>query len=214
MSVLKLKHPGTKHALTHPMLQGKKMIGRGWFCAVFDNGDTVLKLTMDTVQYGFYTDYFRPQGQHFPTLIENHGVIGEQYESSLFLVEMEKLTPLKRKADAPAAWDLRRNLIELIERLRSDVCDKIPLKITPVEYNRLLTDKVLSAAAESDMLTEDMREIMGEMASYAGCYQAGLDMKRDNFMLRGDTLIFNDVLSCAESVCSHKSRRLVNGGAW
>lgn len=209
MSILNLKHPGTKLALRHEVLQGKQMIGRGWFAAVFDNGDTVLKLTCDNVQYGFYTDYFRPQGEHFPKLVENYGHVGEQYEHALFLVEMEKLTPVGKKASCPEAWVQRKTILEVIESLRVKHCDDMPQKINPVDYHCRLTEIVLTAASEDDRLTPAMRSVLEQIGSYVSNYHGAMDFKPGNFMLRGDTLVFNDVIVDIETICSRNSRRQI-----
>lgn len=47
MALLKLTDPATKIALNHPLLRAKARISRGAFCAVYDNGASVLELTCD-----------------------------------------------------------------------------------------------------------------------------------------------------------------------
>lgn len=212
MSILKMKNHGTQHALKYPLLQGKKMIGRGWSCAVFDNGETVLKLTLDAKQYAFYTEHCTPKGVMFPTLIENHGDVGSQHEHTLFLVEMEKLTPIKRKADAPAAWDLRRKILKAYEEGRLEHCMKYD-NMRPSDYHRMVSAAALHHASENESLPEDVRDAIAAVGSFVCDYASCGDFKRDNFMLRGTQLVMNDVVSDIDVVSAHKSRRVVHGWA-
>lgn len=96
----------------HPLLEGKPEIGRGEYSIVLDKGDgeRVYKVVSSPADYFLYTAADRPQGEHFPIVHADHGVIGRAQSGYPFhLIEMERLYPLK--ADSPAA-DLATRLIE------------------------------------------------------------------------------------------------------
>lgn len=208
MSILNLKHWGTQQAMRHEALKGLPLIGRGMFCAVFDKGETVLKLTADRIQYGFYTDYTAPTGDHYPRLVENYGEVGEQHEHMLYLIEMEKLTKIGRRADCPdLAWEQRKAIISISEEWRAKHVWKHSHVKNPIHYCRVTDLAVLNAMSKDERLDESMRTVCEELAMFVSDYDAGLDLHRGNFMLRGETLVFNDVMSDIESVCAHKSRR-------
>ena len=97
----------------HPLLDGKKEIGRGEYSIVLDKGDgeRVYKIVSSPADYFLYTAEDRPRGEHFPIIHADHGIIGRaQSGYPLHLLEMEKLYPLAE--DAPAA-ELARRLIEV-----------------------------------------------------------------------------------------------------
>lgn len=70
----------------HPLLKGKKLIGRGMFSAVFETGpDTVLKLTVDSVNYALLVGPARMIGAHFPHVLEDQGGGWQQSRSGVFV---------------------------------------------------------------------------------------------------------------------------------
>lgn len=208
MPVLKMNHYGTKRALRHEALRDLPILGRGMFCTVFDKGDTVLKLTADHIQYHFYTDYCAPQGPYYPTMIRDYGIVGEQGEYVLYLVEMEKLTPFGRRDEvADLAWLQRRELMRAYQRHRVRVISKFWHIINPVMFSSSLDAAVLNELALDESIDKDMREVVGELSMFVCNYQCTTDLHRANFMLRGDQLVLNDVVADVESLCALKSRR-------
>lgn len=206
--ILNLKHPGTRAALLHPALAGLPKIGAGAWCAVFDRGDTVMKLTADSIQAGFYSDYCRPQGDHFPRLVENHGAIGEQGEFDLYLIEMEKLTPFGKKKDTPIdSWVARRDFMRCVTRHRDKHVSGYWNIKNPVEFNTRIGTVTFQSMSEDESLTEDMRGACEDLSNFIGNYGAAMDVHRGNLMLRGETLILNDVVADNESMCAMQSRR-------
>lgn len=194
--------------MQHEALQGLKMIGRGMFCAVFDKGDTVLKLTADRIQYGFYTDYTAPTGDHYPRLVQNYGDVGEQYEHTLYLVEMEKLDKIGRRADCPdLAWEQRRAIMRISEEYRMKLLWRFNHIKNPVEYHKHLAAAVLYEMSSDERLDDAMQSVCVDLSMFVSNYGSGMDFQRANFMLRGETLVFNDVMSDIESICAHGSRR-------
>lgn len=98
---------------THPLLDGKKEIGRGEYSIVLDKGDNerVYKVVSSPADYFLYTADDRPRGRHFPVVHADHGIIGRAASGyPLHLLEMEKLFPLGE--GSPAA-EMAQRLIEL-----------------------------------------------------------------------------------------------------
>ena len=206
MPVLKLNHCGTKRAMLHESLQGLPLIGRGMFCAVFDRGDTVLKLTADRIQYHFYTDYCAPTGDYYPTLVQNHGPVGRQDETDLYLVEMEKLTKIGLRAEcSDRAWIQRRELMKAYERHRCRLVSKFWHILNPVTFSNEVSSATLYEVSSDESLEEDIRDLCGELSTFVSDYACSADFHRANFMLRGDQLVLNDVVADVESLCAYKS---------
>jgi hypothetical protein len=110
--VLRLNDKGVRQALRHPLLTGKKSIGRGCFSAVFEGGkNTVLKLTADSVNYKMLNSFDCVRRRHFPKVVADHKRVGAimiaGMEYPIFLYEVEKLQRLHRLSDAGRlAWKL------------------------------------------------------------------------------------------------------------
>lgn len=103
---LRLNHCEVKNALRHPLLEGKKPIGRGAFSAVFEvtRKNTVLKLTVDDIGYRLFNCWAkRVKHWHFPRIVDRHGDIGtikiDDRDYPLFLFEMEKLEKIQHGTD-------------------------------------------------------------------------------------------------------------------
>lgn len=100
---LSLSDPGVKAARRHAAIIGKKLLGRGSFCAVFDSGKTVHKLTLDRYAYMMGTDQvIGCSGEHFTRVLYNHGEVGAVDERPLYLFECERLEKLPRSGELRA----------------------------------------------------------------------------------------------------------------
>ena len=78
----------------HPLLDGRREIGRGEYSIVLeaDDPEHVLKLVSSPADYFLYTAEDRPRGPHFPLVHADHGVIGRAQSGFPFhLIEMERL---------------------------------------------------------------------------------------------------------------------------
>ncbi len=87
----------------HPLLDGKREIGRGEYSIVLDKGDgkRVFKIISSPADYFLHTADDRPTGRHFPVVHADHGVIGRAASGYPFhLLEMEKLHPLEQGSEA------------------------------------------------------------------------------------------------------------------
>ena len=97
----------------HPLLEGKREIGRGEYSIVLDKGDDerVYKIVSSPADYFLLTADDRPSGTHFPIVFADHGIVGRASSGYPFhLIEMEKLYPLD--AGSPAE-DLAKRLIDI-----------------------------------------------------------------------------------------------------
>lgn len=192
MKILKLTDPGVKNVIrSHPALQGKKQIGRGFYSVVFDNGDTVLKLTADAHHYDllqFYAD-----GPHFPKVIVNHGYVGEQKRGGfpLYLLEIEKLVKVPGKTDnSKTVHRLCKNAAKMMA-VKTPIfekhADKINMaRIVPETFYQMAEDKELSAS---------LREGLEQLGRFSLDYEGvGMDFHPSNFMQRETTgeLVLSD----------------------
>lgn len=147
------------------------MLGRGEFCAVFEmvEPDRVLKLTTDPAHVAYLVDGLSPSGIHRPILFATHGKVGETKRGlPLYLVEVEKLYPIKR--GSPNAR-LVRKITRYVE-----ACKRFP--------------------EQDDELADMPSELSGFMCRlnwFWMNYKCQPDAKHSNFMQRADgTLVFND----------------------
>ncbi len=90
----------------HPLLKGRKEIGRGESTIVLeadtvDGQERVYKILSSPTDYAYYTAEDRPTGRHFPVVFADHGTVGRSSRGFPFhIVEVEKLYPLPVAGEA------------------------------------------------------------------------------------------------------------------
>lgn len=96
---MNLRHGIGRTLRNLPQLRDKRLIGRGSFCAVFEGSrhDTVYKLTTDRSAWCYMTGAYRPTGTHTPVVLRDFGDVSPDEEKPVFLVEVERLVPLRSK---------------------------------------------------------------------------------------------------------------------
>lgn len=197
-TVLKLNQLGVRQAMRHDALKGLPRIARGAFCAVFDRGDTVLKLTADPVQYSFATDHCAPRGKHFTTLVKNYGCVGSTADDEdLFLFEVEKLQPVRRGAPV---W-----VKKLVDRLIDSSNRQQKSHLQGQRGSSTYREMAASALAMNDLaldmeLPMSLRDSLDQLSVFIRNYRAVQDFHKGNIMLRGDTIVLNDVVADAAAV--------------
>lgn len=174
----------------HPLLSGKREIGRGRFSIVLDAGpERVYKIVTHPDEYLYYTADDRPQGPHFPIVHAYHGIIGRSslgYPMHLF--EMEKLYPLPEQSPAgqlarrlaTVYWEMCKQWGELSRKMGAIALQQMVQTQPP--FDKTLTE-ALDALAR---FTEQYRLLPDLIA-------------QDNLMMRKDgTLVFSDPLVLEE----------------
>lgn len=192
MKILKLTDPGVRAVISrHPALRGKKQIGRGFYSIVFDNGDTVLKLTADAHHYDLLQFY--AEGKSFPKVINNYGLVGEQVRGDfpLYLLEVEKLVKVPGKTlNSKIVHNLCRSAKRIME-VKTPVferhADKIDMaRIVPETFYQM---------SENEELPAYVREGLEQLGRFALDYEGvGMDFHPSNFMQREATgeLVLSD----------------------
>ncbi|WP_297362923.1 hypothetical protein [Thauera sp.] len=169
----------------HPLLEGKREIGRGEYSIVLDKGDgeRVYKIVSSPADYFLYTAEDRPNGPHFPVVFADHGVIGRAQSGYPFhLIEMERLYPL---AEGSPAAELSRRLIEYYW----SAC---------AQWSRLGND--MGRIALYHLTTQPMgvgdslQQALAALSDFVEAYQVLPDiLNANNLMMRTDgTLVFSD----------------------
>lgn len=169
----------------HPLLEGKREIGRGEYSIVLDKGDgeRVYKIVSSPADYFLYTAEDRPNGPHFPVVFADHGVIGHAQSGYPFhLIEMERLYPL---AEGSPAAELSRRLIEYYW----SAC---------AQWSRLGND--MGRIALYHLTTQPMgvgdslQQALAALSDFVEAYQVLPDiLNANNLMMRTDgTLVFSD----------------------
>ncbi|MBN8440152.1 MAG: hypothetical protein J0M28_00380 [Thauera sp.] len=169
----------------HPLLDGKREIGRGEYSIVLDKGDgeRVYKIVSSPADYFLYTADDRPRGEHFPIVHADHGVIGRaQSGYPLHLIEMERLYPL---TDGTPASDLAMRLIDFYW----SACE---------QWSRLGTNMgriALYHMTQNPLgIDEGLHEALKALSDFIEEYQVLPDiLNANNLMMRKDgTLVFSD----------------------
>ncbi len=172
----------------HPLLDGRREIGRGENTIVLDGDcvdgqERVFKLLSSPTDYAYYTAPDRPTGRHFPVVYADHGTVGRSSRGFPFhIVEVEKLYPLPGNDEASA-------LATRISTSYFDAC--LMWRNLAQDMGRIaLHHLVVTPMGWSEALHESLRALEG----FAGEYDALPDLiKADNLMMRKDgTLVFSD----------------------
>ncbi|MFT4064331.1 hypothetical protein [Paraburkholderia sp.] len=131
---LRLSDAGVKAARKHEAIIGKPVMARGAFSAVFDNGNTVYKLTLDRFAYLLGCDrQIGCSGRHFTEVLHSFDEVGEVDGHPLYLFECEKLERLPKTGEvrALARRVVRRcpsvNGLRCLETLAND--DSLPTSL-------------------------------------------------------------------------------------
>lgn len=172
----------------HPLLNGRKEIGRGENTIVLDGDavdgqERVFKILSSPTDYAYYTAPDRPTGRHFPTVYADHGTVGRSSRGFPFhIVEVEKLYPLPQRGDAAElATKISSSYFDACMTWRNFAHDmgRIALHhlvVTPMDW------------------TEAIQESLKALETFSSDYDALPDLiKADNLMMRKDgTLVFSD----------------------
>lgn len=173
-----------KAMLNHPLIRGRKVIGKGCFSTVFDNGSTVLKLTIDDYSHHFLGDY-RLNSVYMPRKTHSWGCVGIYKEQNFWLLEMERLHKLKPGEDAyNSARELEQTVYLARKRLNFDV-----------KNAKTLVETMLKVCDWPLEIRKDLWSHLFSLADFADEHGAMLDIHRGNWMKRdnGD-MVFCDPL--------------------
>ncbi|MDD2884912.1 MAG: hypothetical protein PHT48_07725 [Dechloromonas sp.] len=172
----------------HPLLQGRREIGRGESTIVVEadtvgGKERVFKILSSPTDYAYYTAPDRPTGHHFPIVYADHGQAGRSSRGFPFhIVEVERLYPLPGSGDtaevatkiSTAYFDacmMWRNLAQDMGRIALH-----HLAVTPMGW------------------ADTVQESLKALECFSDEYGALPDLiKADNLMMRKDgTLVFSD----------------------
>lgn len=189
---LRKDHLGVQMALRHPLLDGKKMIGRGVFSMVFEGTrkNTVLKMTVDNIGYYAFNDYMcGVRHKHFPRVTDCHGEIGTvrlgKHEESIYLYEMERLQPLKVGSEA-------RRLARSIANAAATASGQHFWR-TSEDIRAMLT---FGSMLQDKSLPRSIRNALQQLEEFCGRMPGGsVDLHMHNMMMRknGDLVIIDPV---------------------
>lgn len=208
--VLRLTEPGVKAALRHDALKGAKKIGRGMFAAVYEKGDTILKVTCDANQYAMYRDPHHPDGPYFPVTLKDYGDIGETSDGlPIYLVEQERLDKLRggpievyRAAKAVATF-----MGEETNRKYREMRHRGSYTMRDADMQQRASIEALESAACNKDFAPELRASMLDIAVFVANYEGvAADFGMSNMMRRGSQLILNDVVCHGPSVDRARSR--------
>jgi len=179
MALFDMRSAECRHIAKHPAIHGKRILGRGDFSRVYDDGDTVLKLTIDRKSYRYLTSKRRPIGNQFPDVREDIGIVGSIGGNKAFLVRMERL----RTIGSNLAYQ------DLIADLEMEVCNNIDYTSgCPKDYADALRESV--KIPKYSIVADSVRQI----ASFCVQAKAHPDIHLANVMYRQSTgdIVFTD----------------------
>ena len=85
MSFYNFRKNPDRQLLNHPLLKGKKLIGKGLMGGTFEcDESSIYKLTCDVAQYRFFTELCDGEYSFFPKLISAHGKISDETYTSIY----------------------------------------------------------------------------------------------------------------------------------
>ena len=185
---LRLDHWEVKLALRHPLLEGKKPIGRGCFSAIFEGTrkNTVLKLTVDDIGYWLFNCWAtKVEHRHFPRIINRHDDIGtvklRGTDYPLFLFEMEKLEKIKPGTDA-------KRLAMKIQNTARTASSKTGLWMRDDLRSAMMVQHMM----QDTTLPRSIRNALGQLENFCCGIRGGqMDLHVNNMMQRknGDLVI-------------------------
>ena len=196
MAVIRLDDWGTKSVLSQYGLTPMRRIGKGLFCAVYEDGpDSVVKLTTDAIQLHSVRDYLG--GVHFPELVDNIGWVGEQHigDHDLYMFKAERLRPT-READA-ATRKLARDVMRAVDDFWAPHASRMMYgRGSQAQKRSECSGVVLDQLMEFTSLPESIREAFADLRRMVNDYtNLVIDFHGANLMVRGsDELVFNDVI--------------------
>jgi hypothetical protein len=197
MAFLKLNDYGVRRVLAQYDLTPARRIGKGQFCAVYEDGpDAVFKLTTDSIQLESVRDYLG--GVHFPKMLDNFGCVGDQHKNdlSLFLFKSERLKPL-READ-PATRKLAREVLRAVDTSLShkNTQERVARRGTFAAKQSQRSAAALEQLQDCKDLPQTMREAFEDILRMLRNYDdLVIDFHGCNLMLRGtDEIVFNDII--------------------
>ena len=181
---------GVQSALRHPLLEGKKLIGRGVFSMVFEGTrkNTVLKMTVDDIGYYAFNDWaVGCRHRHFPRIIQSEGDIGSAKingkDRSIYLFEMERLEKLTGEA---------RKLARQVMNVGATASGKYHWK-TGDDIRAMLT---FGEMARDKSLPRSVRNAIQQLEEFCGNVPGGsVDLHMNNMMQRknGDLVIIDPI---------------------
>ena len=186
MKVLDLRLSEVRKVRNGKHLKGLPLIGRGAFSAVYDKGDTVMKLTTDPVTYALLSDSELSRSKHFPTVIKRHGIVGKQGDVFLYLIELEKLEPIWEYCEE---FD---SVYGLLERFESTTTN---FKIEGKEWSAADSKKWLERECNIGGYTRSLKRAMAKLGMFVEKFEASLDLHAGNLMVRPGSkaaVVFSD----------------------
>lgn len=224
MKIFTLNDPIVKEIRrSHPVLQGRKLIGSGQFSGVFEGTtpDTVLKLSIDEASYLFHTDnLLKPtDGHHFTQVKFDFGRVGTFTTSKnitrtalsnpvelnvpVYLYEVEKLQKITPNSDNAKivkrlTKDWRdQDVLSTCQDIRSRARD-IAFKLRDMAFYQHVNPTIMDA----------LDEIADFMMDYDSAF---VDIHGANMMQRADgTFVFSDPVGDLRIYNSHYTFRPIN----
>ncbi len=194
VKVLNLRHHEVRRTRQHKALQGLPVMARGVFSAVFDKGDTVLKLTTDPITYALLSDPVLSRDPHFPKVHKRHGIVGKQGNVFLYLLEMEKLRSI-------SCYKRESRLLEpLLHNYENTTAMH---KVFHEGRNWTAEDDALWLVreAEAGIYDKGFSRALIKLADFVQNFEAVLDLHWGNIMVRPGrkrSVVFSDPVFNAE----------------
>lgn len=202
MSFFNFRSNPDRQLLKHPLLKGKRLLGKGMMSGTFEcDATSVYKVTCDVAQYRFMEEV-EPHW-FFPRFIEGFGQIAED----VYLLRCERLEKCIRPASGQGDFCIRqgtgegdfciRQAIGIDEALLEAVkayCAEHPQAGAALALPWSYEAEFLLATAATPKFAP-IREALQSLAAFIARTGYRLDCHLGNFMMRGEQFVFNDPVS-------------------
>lgn len=173
MRLLHLNNKSLKAVLEKHGLTSKPILGRGMFSIVYDNGNSIIKCTLDrsTPELSMYYGNDNP---HFPKVLDYIGLENIKLKNTevfLFIYEIEKLK--KHTEISNQFKDIQRVLYYNL---------KPQFTVESINHIKCIKDNEL------------IQDALNAVVNYSNISNMYYDPTNMNFMYRDKTIVLNDVL--------------------
>lgn len=174
------------------IIKGRKLIGKGAFSKVYDDGEHVIIATVDPAKEVFADlTRYSVHNRYLPVTVRL-----DNNESERYFYSQQKFDPVKSVKDFEE--------IKILQNLQKDFVDRLnkhdnEIRKNPDTYRKYRVVIFLEALEDhKDLMNEDLYDALHDTASHFGnfSHNLGFEVAKRNLKRNGDQLILLDCFFC------------------